>query len=208
GSARAARRAMLSAHRMERLSVRASVPCLIAAWLFGAPALAESPPPEAATLQEAHDDVEARVWAWLSAGVESHVSHARFAELGEAGTQALIAIFEREDAPRYVRLRALSALSAMKDREARAYLEALVVAAVQTKSARLGTLHPARSTTVLRRALTALAEQDAAVSMDAVGPCLKHRDPAVRRAAVRVLSKHRTKAIRRALEAQLAEERS
>lgn len=177
---------------------------LVAICLFSAPVRAEAPPRVSAS-EAQQREIDAQVWTWLAAGVESHVPMTRFAELGEPGTKALIAIFEREDAPRYVRLRALSALAAVGSPSARAYLEALVRSA-QTKSARLGALHPSRSPTVLRRALHGLS--DGEVSFDAIEPCLKHKDPAVRAAAVRALSRGQTPKVKRALEAQLAVERS
>jgi HEAT repeat protein len=190
---------------LERVKMRGFACGCVIVWLTCAAVRAQVP--EAASPDAAQAELVSQVERWLSAGVEASVAPAHFVALGEPGTLALIAIFERDDAPRYVRLRALSMLGAMQDVRARAYLRALIRDQA-APDAQLHALHPARSSTALRRALSALAQHDGELPADEVAPCLAHRDPAVRQAAVRVLAGLNSPDAARALRARAEKEPS
>ena len=128
-----------------------------------------------------------RVQTLLSQGVEPGNAQATIVALGDDGERALEGVFERESAPRYVRLRALNVLATLASPASVHYLDALVRAA-QAPDERLGELHPARSPLVLRRALEGLA--NARLDLTSVVACLAHMDPQVRRAAANLLASY------------------
>ncbi len=169
-----------------------------------------------------------QVEALLRAGVEATDFEAAVVALGEAGEQALRAVFERADALAYVRLRALAALQGFETEGTARYFEALVRAAqpptVEARTgalernfdARLGELHPARSPLVLRRALEGLialhAHFQLRLDAAALAGCLAHGDAHVRRAAADLSlaldDRPGADEIAQALRAQLVRERS
>lgn len=151
---------------------------------------------------------ERQVEALLALGVETSTPVSAYAALGEPGTRALIAIFEREAAPRHIRLRALSALSALDDEIAAKYLVSLLEARDEKRMQALGSLHPKRSTSVLRRTLRGLERSHARVAATDVMPYLTHRDASVRLAAVRLLARKSDSAVTSALQTQRDRERS
>jgi HEAT repeat protein len=132
---------------------------------------------------------EQQVEALLGLGVETSTPVSAYAALGDAGTRALIAIFERETAARHVRLRALSTLGALESDIATRYLLTLLEARDATHLAFLGSLHPMRSASVLRRTLHGLERHHEQVAMADLMPYLAHRDPSVRTATVRLLAR-------------------
>jgi hypothetical protein len=150
---------------------------------------------------------EQRVEALLGAGIETSTPVSAYAALGESGTRALIAIFERETAPRHVRLRALSALAGLENDTATDYLATLLEARDERQLSRLGSLHPKRSASVLRRTLRGLERRHKRVATTDVMPYLTHRDAAVRLAAVRLLARKPENAVTLALNAQRDRER-
>lgn len=155
------------------------------------------------TLRAGADDatLAKRVEALLSAGVEPSAADATIVALGEPGELALRSVFEREGAPRFVRLRALGVLASFETESTAHYFQALVQAAA-APTERLGALHPARSPLVLRRALEGLLptarlllaasparpSERSALDVDAVMRCLSHEDPHVRRVAAQLLA--------------------
>jgi hypothetical protein len=152
-----------------------------------------------------------RVEATLEAGVETNQAEDAILALGEQGERAVRAVFERDGAPVYVRLRALSLLSRFETEESARYLERLIMAAQQPDES-LGALHPARSSLVLRRALEGLlpvAELlDPQPKLDALSFCLAHRDAHVRKAAADLLAKLESREVDLVLAKQLTNERS
>ena len=168
-------------------------------------------PTRTASAQEASEQ-ERAVEALLGLGIETATPVSTYAALGEPGTRALIAIFERDTAPRHIRLRALGALSALETPTALDYLASLLVeaggSASEQKMQRLGNLHPQRSTTVLRRTLRGLERHPARVPAADVMPYLAHRDAAVRLSAVRLLAQKPDREVTQALHAQRDRERS
>ena len=147
-----------------------------------------SQPPLTSRADEA---LNQRVEALLTAGIETEAQHASIASLGAGAQQALMQVFEREAAPRYVRLRALSALATFGTSTGARYFERLVRAAERRDDSWLGPLHPARSPLVLRRALEGLLETARTVvpALDAapISACLAHPDAHVRDRAARLL---------------------
>jgi len=142
---------------------------------------------------DARDDALARqVESTLSAGVEPREASHAIVALGEPGERALVRVFERDEAARYVRLRALALLGAFRTESAARYLEGLVKAS-QHEDDTLGALHPARSPLVLRRALDGLsasaAQLGARLDTKAVTSCLAHPDAHVRKSAADLLAK-------------------
>lgn len=158
--------------------------------------------------QNPPSETERQVEALLGLGVETSTPASAYVALGEPGTLALIAIFERETAPRHIRLRALSALAALENDTAANYLTTLLEARDERKLEHLGSLHPKRSTSVLRRTLRGLERSHARISTSDLMPYLTHRDAAVRLAAVRLLARKRESAVTLALQAQRERERS
>jgi hypothetical protein len=152
-----------------------------------------------------------QVESWLSAGVEGSAAHEKIAALGDAGELALQSVFEREAAPRYVRLRALSELGSFGTEASALYLAALVHRA-QKPDASLGDLHPGRSALALRRALEGLIETGRSLGpqlpVDDVAWCLQHPDAHVRRVASDVLATLDGSAAQHALQKHLPTERS
>lgn len=142
----------------------------------------------------------------LAMGVETSVPASAYAALGDEGTRALIAIFERTSAPKHVRLRALAALAELNDERAARYLVRLVEARDAAHMAALGELHPARSAGVLRRAMRGLAGRPGLLRSASVLPYLTHRDASIRAAAVRLLAHHPEPAVTAALRARLQSE--
>jgi len=157
------------------------------------------------------DALSARVEELLSAGVEASGAHAAILALGEAGAQALIAVFERSEAARFVRLRALSELQRFESETSARYFEGLVRKAA-VDDGRLGELHPARSPLVLRRALEGLVPTARSLSppppLALLAPCLEHPDAHVRRLASTLLATLDDRAVEPALTKQLSHERS
>lgn len=183
----------------ERRGKRAAARWLSAAiWMWAASALADAEP-------------AAQVEAWLTAGIEPSEARHNILALGPAGELAVIAVFEREAAPRYVRLRALSVLQSFETESATRYFADLV-ALFQRPSPRFGELHPARSSLVLRRALEGLVPTGQLLSppldVEGVAACLGHHDPHVRKAAAAVLATLDDGRSERALSSQLAREKS
>ena len=160
----------------------------------------------------AADDLVQQIEALLTAGIEPNEQHASIAALGPAAEQALLQVFEREQAPRYVRLRALSALPSFHTASAARYLERLVRAAPQRDDPWLGALHPARSPLVLRRALEGLIDTAStlqpALAAEPVSACLAHADAHVRERAARLLETLDGRGVDQALTQHLARERS
>jgi hypothetical protein len=161
------------------------------------------------------DDVVARVEQLLAAGVEASDAYSTILALADEGERALIALFEREQSSRYVRLRALGALTLFESERSTRYLERLVRAAFAAESW-LGELHPARSPLVLRRALDGLRTNPrlaaAPIALEPVALCLGHADAHVRRAASELLAELASPVadprVERVLYQQLAGERS
>lgn len=161
------------------------------------------------------EELSARVEARLSLGFEAHDLEASILALGEEGERALIAVFERPQAARYVRLRALSALQAFVTPTSARYFAELVRSAATLPSPQLDELHPARSPLVLRRALTGLLNTahllSPRLSVADIAPCLAHASPHVRNVASRVLDAlddGGDGSVERVLMKQLARERS
>ena len=131
--------------------------------------------------------------------------------MGPARGASAHQVFERDDAARYVRLRALSVLQSFRTERAARYFEDLVRAAANPES-RLGALHPARSPLVLRRALEGLLETSSvlrpALALAPVSACLTHADPHVRRLAAQVLATLDDAEVDKMLNARLSRERS
>jgi len=152
-----------------------------------------------------------QVESWLSAGIEGSAAHGKIVALGDAGESALQSVFEREAAPRYVRLRALSELGSFGTEASALYLAALVHRA-QKPDAALGDLHPGRSALALRRALEGLVETGRLLGrqlpVDDVVWCLGHPDAHVRRVASDVLATLDGSAAQQALQKHLPTERS
>lgn len=152
-----------------------------------------------------------RVEALLAAGIEPSEARHTIMALGPAGELALVEVFEREGAARYVRLRALSMLQSFESEATARYFAALVEAA-RAPSERLGALHPARSPLVLRRALEGLVPTGRLLTppldVGAVSHCLQHADPHVRRAAAQLLATFDDGRSQQALTMQLSRERS
>jgi len=166
----------------------------------------------ASSAAKAEEDLAVRIERWLASGVEPGSAHAQITALGDDAELALIDLFQRKDATRLVRLRALTELASFDDPIAAAYLHELVRAA-REPTAWLGELHPARSSLVLRRALSGLTLSGhwlhPNLDMMAVSACLDHSDPHVRRAAANSLSRAGASAIAdRALIARRATDRS
>jgi hypothetical protein len=151
------------------------------------------------------------VESWLGAGYEASGVEQKIAALGDSGERALRAVFERETAQRYVRLRALSALQTFETESTALYFAALVLAA-RVPDRSLGELHPARSAAVLRRALEGLRGTapllGARLDRDALTACLLHADAHVRKVATEVLATLEGSDVDRTLDRQLATERS
>jgi hypothetical protein len=145
-----------------------------------------------------------RVQEMLAAGIETSAPSVAFADMGAAGTRALISVYERPDAPRHVRLRALAALGGLHDPVAVDYLLGLLAMAGSDASrpVSLGELHPARSPAALHRVLAGLVHAKVAVSAELARPCLEHRDPVVRAEAVRLLAFNRRADVGRLFEEQ------
>lgn len=166
-------------------------------------AAARAEPVDAAVVQ--------KVEALLAAGAEPSEQRSVIVAMGAPGEQALMRVFERDEAPRYVRLRALSVLQSFRTESAARYFEALVRASAQDEP-RLGALHPARSPMVLRRALQGLLETAQALqpplAPEPVSACLAHGDPHVRKLAARLLATLDGAEVDRMLNARLARERS
>ncbi|MFT3923621.1 MAG: hypothetical protein QM778_13910 [Myxococcales bacterium] len=152
--------------------------------------------------------MESQIREMLAMGVESSLPPAAYAALGASGTRALISVFERTDAPRHVRLRALGVLSALDDERASEYLARLVELRSSAQMEGLGNLHPLRSPSVLRRALQGLTRHPGKVDASRVMPHLAHRDATVRAAAVRLLASKPEPSVTRALMGQRERERS
>jgi hypothetical protein len=133
----------------------------------------------------------ARVEATLASGVEASSAHDAVVAFGDQGERALRAVFEREGAPLYVRLRALGVLAQFPTEETARYFERLIRAA-QRPDASLGALHPARSPLVLRRALEGLTPLVALLrpppKLEDFAFCLAHAEAHVRRAAADLLA--------------------
>lgn len=157
------------------------------------------------------DELTIQVESWLAAGIESTGAHAKILALGDRGERALVNVFEREAAPRYVRLRALSELGSFGTEASARYLLSLVNRA-RTPDASLGDLHPARSALALRRALDGLVETARLLRdrqpLDDVSWCLSHPDAHVRRMASEVLATLDDSASQQALQKHLPNERS
>jgi hypothetical protein len=149
------------------------------------------------------DDLTAQAEALLGAGIDAAVPVEAFAALGPDVVPALIAIFERDGAPRHIRLRALGVLAALDDARAAARLEALVRdAAGAPASERFE-----HTGLVLRRALDGLrARAQGSLRVAQLAPLLEHRDPHVRTRVVELLA--RQPAARASLEARLPREAS
>ncbi len=151
--------------------------------------------------------------ALLAQGVERPLPASHFEALGEPGVRALIATFEDEEAPRHVRLRALSVLGALPQPSAHSYLLALAQqsqagkTSPQTK-ARLGALHPARSTVTLRRLLEALARKASSENTLVAQEHLGHPDAQVRKQAVRLLAQDPSESATRVLYERVEKESS
>jgi hypothetical protein len=155
--------------------------------------------------------VAGQVDVLLGLGIESSTPARAYAALGEPGTRALISAFERESAPRYIRLRALSALSALAaqdDELATRYLLTLLSAQDKERKTHLGSLAPARSGLVMRRTLRGLERHHRRVSAADVVPYLSHPDAGVRAAAVRLLARKEEPGVADMLRARGREERS
>jgi hypothetical protein len=163
------------------------------------------------TVHAEADELTIQVESWLSAGIESSGAHDKIVALGDRGERALQGVFEREAAPRYVRLRALSELGSFGTEASALYLLGLVHRA-RTPDASLGDLHPARSALALRRALEGLVETARLLSagqpLDDVSWCLSHPDAHVRRVASDVLATLDDDASQQALQKHLPSERS
>jgi hypothetical protein len=168
--------------------------------------------PASASPLSAHDvELTIQVESWLTAGIETSGAHDKILALGDRGERALVGVFEREAAPRYVRLRALSELGSFGTEASALYLLWLVHRA-RTPDTWLGDLHPSRSPLALRRALEGLVETahllGAHQPLDDVSWCLSHPDAHVRRVASNVLATLDDSASRDALQKHLASERS
>ena len=161
---------------------------------------------------QAGDEVTRRVEAALSAGIEPAGATESIVALGAEGERALIAVFERGEAPRYVRLRALGTLGAFETESAARYLESLVRRSAREEPS-LGDLHPARSPLVLRRALdglrTSAKRTKVKLDLPPITACLAHEDAHVRKSAAELLATLGDGAeIDRALQKRLASEPS
>jgi hypothetical protein len=175
--------------------------------LLGALLIALSQPCEARA-----DALADKVEALLAAGIEPSEERAAIVALGPGAETALVQVFERAQAPKYVRLRALSALPAFRTQAAARYLERLVRAAGRPDEAWLGSLHPARSALVLRRALEGLRDTTTvlhpALDPQPVSACLAHPDAHVRERAARLLETLEGGGVDQALRRRLSRERS
>lgn len=180
--------------------------CLSPTALGATPAHAQ-PQSNAAAPVNDEEALREHVASLLEQGIEKPVSSQVFDALGTPGALALIATFENESAQRHVRLRALSMLGAIRAPAAHAYLLALAGARPQQK-ARLGALHPARSTTALRRLLEALERSPSAESTRVARSHLAHQDVLVRRSAVRLLARDNSESATRALSEHMGVESS
>jgi len=159
----------------------------------------------------ASTELTIQVESWLAAGIEASGAHDKILALGDRGERALVSVFEREAAPRYVRLRALSELGSFGTEASAVYLLSLVHRA-RTPDGSLGDLHPSRSSLALRRALEGLVETARLLSerqpLDDVSWCLSHPDAHVRRVASDVLATLDDSASQQALQKHLPSERS
>jgi hypothetical protein len=157
------------------------------------------------------DALAARVELLLGAGVESSGAHDAILALGEAGALALIAVFERAEAARFVRLRALSELQRFESETSARYFATLVQRASAPDTG-LGDLHPARSALVLRRALEGLIPTARSLTpappLTLFSACLEHPDAHVRKAASAVLSTLDDRGVEPVMTKQLNQERS
>jgi HEAT repeat protein len=142
----------------------------------------------------------------LGAGIERPAYLGRFVHATDAQVAALIAVYERADAPTHVRLRALSALGETQHAAAHALFQRLVRSAGASSAS--DALHPARSVSVLTRALRGLRQAPGRLAPAELAPLLAHGSPAVRKAAVDVLSAQGGKAARALLEAHAVSEQS
>ena len=148
----------------------------------------------------------------FAAGIEASSAHGVALSLGSAGERALIELFERTSAARYVRLRALIALLDFESSASARYFERLVAAAHAPKDGWLGELHPARSSLVLRRALEGLRQNahllEKPPALDPIARSAAHADAHVRRAASGVLAVLGDRRATAVLSARLESERS
>jgi HEAT repeat protein len=142
----------------------------------------------------------------LGAGIERPAYLGRFVRADDAQVAALIALYERADAPTHVRLRALSALGETQHVAAHALFQRLVRSAGASDGS--DALHPARSVPVLTRALRGLRAAPEGLAPAELAPLLAHVNPAVRKAAVDVLAAQGGKAARSILAAHAATEQS
>jgi hypothetical protein len=133
----------------------------------------------------------AHVEALLRDGVEPAGTEEKLLALGQPGERALWRLFETPTAARYVRLRALSALSWFETTETAQRIVALVRSAQGEPGA--DPLHPAHSVVVLQRALESLTQ----IAQSGVRPTIRaselefalgHADAHVRRAAATLLA--------------------
>jgi len=160
------------------------------------------------TVQADARGMVAEVRALLEAGVEETVSPEQLARLGPDVSTALVAVYETRDAPRHVRLRAVTALGRRSDEAASHFLLKLLHAGTQRAPALGDPLHPARSALVLRRAIEGLTLRRLSAAEADLTLSLSHRDTWVRSAAVKALSAYANPATERSLTLHLERETS
>lgn len=177
---------------------------------MGAPALSQGQVLPATQSRSAA--LDRRVEALLAAGIEERVPHEVITQLGSEAASALIRAFEREDAPPYVRLRALSTLAVADDARAVRYVAELVRRGAERTDTPKGSNAQGafvRSSLVLRRALSGLAlRAEPVLDPQVVAPLLAHDDVHVRKSATFLLGRFSPERVRVLLEARMRVESS